>query len=676
MRLQSVRFDHPRFDGLQQLNLGPVTALWGANDSGKSTTLRALSAVLDADPDGIMASVELRGTIPGPIAEELAMRVIDGVLRGEPVSLLDGTELYEDELSGAARADLEGARDNGAALSVLSSVFSGLDRGSDALGFPGLLPADAGVPITCALARDQDQHSAGWQVWASLSGSGQQQVAVPLTLSPDPELSAPIPVAAPLAWEAIERRLDAVASELAAHAQAPFERALEDVPDAADIRRRLSNYVGGRADRDLPDFVGLRYQLRVDVGPGGQVHLQARRIADEATFEVRDLAEGLKPWLQLAVLVATARLELLARLVEQTDAELQPQRATELDAVLRLVAELTDDNSDALADALGGLIDAAVDDADLLSASKADLLRMGRTIVLMDEPEAHLHPAAQRQAARWIHRHAVHLCDSFVMVSHAPTFLGMEGLTDVSHVSRSADHRVIVRPLDPRDLNAIDHEIEELGFDRGELLALYRAVLFVEGAGDQTVLETLYAEELRDTGILVQSFSGASTHRKITEAELLLRVLGPPFHVLVDNVAPGRVEELEAAGVEDLEVVTRDRERPDEEKFLAHILLAGQRQCRSVRVHGISARDILGALDANVVAELGGTNGAREAWPGLGVVIAIAKERGAKYDSLLGHFGVSKRPDFMGKCAQEMKRRGIRAPELDDVIRRVRRSIY
>lgn len=675
MRLQSVRFDHPRFDGPQELNLGPVTALWGANDSGKSTTLRALSAVLDADPDGTMASVELRGAIATSVAEELATRVIDGVLSGDPVSLLDGTELYEDELSDVARADLESARDNGAALSVLAAVFSTLDRGSDAPGFAGPLPPDAGVPIVCALVRDQDQGTTGWQVWASVDGSDKQPIAVPLMLSPDPELHAPIPVDVPLSWEAIERRLDSVAGGLAAQTQATSERALEDAPDAGGIRQRLGEYVGRRAGRDLPEFVRLRYQLRIDVRSAGEVRLEARRVADAATFDVRDLAEGFKPWLQLAVLVAIARLELLARLVDQTDAELQPQRAAELDAVLGLVAELTDENSDALADALGGLIDASVEDADLLSASTAGLLRMGRTIVLMDEPEAHLHPAAQRQAARWIHRHAAHLCDAFVMVSHAPTFLGMEGLADVSHVSRSVDHRVILRPLDPRDLNAIDQEIEELGFDRGVLLALYRAVLFVEGAGDQAVLETLCAEVLRDTGILVQSFSGASTHRKITEAELLLRVLGPPFHVMVDNVAPERVEQLETASVEELEAVTRDRARPDEEKFLAHILLAGHRQSRSVRVHGLSARDILGALDAGVVADLGGTNGAREAWPGLGGVIAIAEERGTKYDALLGHFGVSKRPDFMRRCAQEMKLRDITAPELDDVIHRVRTSI-
>ena len=378
------------------------------------------------------------------------MRVIDGVLSGEPVSLLDGTELYEDELSHAARAEFEGARDNGAALSTLASVFSALDRGSDPPSFAGVLPADAGVPIACILARDQDLETAGWHVWASLSTSDQQHVAVPLTLSPDPELNAPIPVNVPLAWEAIERRLDGVVGDLAAHSQATLERTLEEVPDAIHIRRRLGDYVSGRAGRDLADFVARRYQLRVDVGSEGQLHVQARRIADGAIFDVRDLAEGFKPWLQLAVLVATARLEVLARLVAQTDAELQPQRAAELDEALRLIAELTDENSDALSDALGGQIDVTVDDADLLSASKADLLRLGQTIVLMDEPEAHLHPVAQRQAARWIHRHAVHLCDSLVMVSHAPTFLGMEGLADVSHVSRSAGHRVIVRPRSPR----------------------------------------------------------------------------------------------------------------------------------------------------------------------------------------------------------------------------------
>src|SRR4051812_5485896 len=82
MRVTSVEIEGGRFAGRQTLQIGDVTALWGVNDAGKSTTLTALALLLEG--------VEVRaGRVCGMLleadadeADELATRSID-VLREE-----------------------------------------------------------------------------------------------------------------------------------------------------------------------------------------------------------------------------------------------------------------------------------------------------------------------------------------------------------------------------------------------------------------------------------------------------------------------------------------------------------------------------------------------------------------------------------------------------------------
>jgi hypothetical protein len=116
----------------------------------------------------------------------------------------------------------------------------------------------------------------------------------------------------------------------------------------------------------------------------------------------------------------------------------------------------------------------------------------------------------------------------FLYASYTPPMLGVPGDVSLVHVRRTR-RGIELRSLDPRALGATDAEIKELGLDRGELLAFYRAVLFVEGETDKAVLEELYADRLRDIGLLVQPFRGANKVEKIVEAEMLLRVMGPRF---------------------------------------------------------------------------------------------------------------------------------------------------
>src|SRR4051794_21360912 len=80
MRVTSVEIEGGRFAGRQTLRLGEVTALWGVNDAGKSTTLATVALLLERDETraGRVCGIVLEADADE--ADELATRSIDGLL--------------------------------------------------------------------------------------------------------------------------------------------------------------------------------------------------------------------------------------------------------------------------------------------------------------------------------------------------------------------------------------------------------------------------------------------------------------------------------------------------------------------------------------------------------------------------------------------------------------------
>jgi putative AbiEii toxin of type IV toxin-antitoxin system/OLD-like protein len=298
-----------------------------------------------------------------------------------------------------------------------------------------------------------------------------------------------------------------------------------------------------------------------------------------------------------------------------------------------------------------------------------ELLRVSSPLFAIDEPEAHLHPTAQRQAARWIAEQARLGAGHFVFASHAPAFLSLAGETRYTHVARDEQHRVTLRAIDPRDLAALDPEIEQLGFDRGEMLALFRAVLFVEGPTDRAVVETLYASRLRELGVLVLPFHGVGSHRRILEAETLLRVLGPPFYLLVDNMTHAEQQRIESAHADELKAVVESQDCSDELRFAARIRLGGLREGRDVIILGISPRDILGTLADEAVRDvLCSLRPNKPTYPGFTAVLDEAAASDTHYDKVLRRYGVEKEVDLFAAFASAVVAGGHATSELDAVL--------
>jgi hypothetical protein len=124
---------------------------------------------------------------------------------------------------------------------------------------------------------------------------------------------------------------------------------------------------------------------------------------------------------------------------------------------------------------------------------------------IVDEPERHLHPLMQRQLAPWLGHLVWAGLAQAIIATHSIPFLNIGSSEDTSwiYLRRSADGRTMVEAVDAPTLNALSEAALDLGWDRGQLLALVGVLLFVEGRGDQAVLATLLGDELHRYGIAV-----------------------------------------------------------------------------------------------------------------------------------------------------------------------------
>ena len=144
-----------------------------------------------------------------------------------------------------------------------------------------------------------------------------------------------------------------------------------------------------------------------------------------------------------------------------------------------------------------------------LPAAEAYVREEPGLLLIIDEPERHLHPRLQREAVAWVEELAPRLQAQCLLASHSVPFLGISGPVAHTQLIRPGAVTSAV-PLPVEALSALDAAADELGFDRGELLTTRRVLAFVEGRFDKLVLETLFAARLRRAGVeLIGSSSPA-----------------------------------------------------------------------------------------------------------------------------------------------------------------------
>ena len=172
-------------------------------------------------------------------------------------------------------------------------------------------------------------------------------------------------------------------------------------------------------------------------------------------------------------------------------------------------------------------------------------------LLIVDEPEQHLHPRAQREIAAWLAAGADNR-DAFV-ATHALPFLDMpDERTSYFLVTRNNDGRTRATNISDNTFHALQQFSTEAGLSgRAEALQTIRIVALVEGAHDERVLRHFYGRELDRYRVLVVPVRGAKNVNAIVDFPWLSR-MGFPFVVLFDETRASVVEGTKRPGGKDI----------------------------------------------------------------------------------------------------------------------------
>jgi len=159
-------------------------------------------------------------------------------------------------------------------------------------------------------------------------------------------------------------------------------------------------------------------------------------------------------------------------------------------------------------------------------------------VLLIDEPETHLHPWAVKSVVRWCNRMVDYWGFNIVLATHHEEFLRDSG-PDVAHVhiTRSGN------PLMTRARNVapatplLQDVARDLGMHPTTVLSMVRGILFVEGPLDHAVLDEYATPALEAAGVTIVPMHGTRNMEGLIDGELTPR-LGIKVGVLTDDTDP------------------------------------------------------------------------------------------------------------------------------------------
>jgi len=199
----------------------------------------------------------------------------------------------------------------------------------------------------------------------------------------------------------------------------------------------------------------------------------------------------------------------------------------------------------------------------------------GGLILIVEEPEAHLHPLAQR----WLAQHMRQLAEDglqIILTTHSPAFLSIEGLDGLVLVSKDADGASHTLQLDAASLTvrAVSLGAPPSKVNQATIIPFYaaaateeilsglfaNAIVLVEGPTEALSLPVYFGKVNLD--ILREGIAIIPVHGKGNLAKWyrFFSAYGVPTYVIFDNDAKNdqdvikRTEVLEAMGVDESEI--------------------------------------------------------------------------------------------------------------------------
>lgn len=202
------------------------------------------------------------------------------------------------------------------------------------------------------------------------------------------------------------------------------------------------------------------------------------------------------------------------------------------------------------------------------------------TVRVIDEPEAHLHPAAQRRVAQTLGSWSNAGPRNVVIASHSHYFLGNRAFQAVQVVPTG------IVPLTSGALSVTDELAQEMGLTRGELLVTRQGILIVEGPHDRVVLEQLFSDQLNDAGVGILALYGTKNTLALLDTDFWQHFTDVPIAVMFDKTADHTLPWAQLT---------------DEAKQLKKLLDAARKSGRHIAQIPLAGADIIVYLDEQLV---------------------------------------------------------------------------
>jgi energy-coupling factor transporter ATP-binding protein EcfA2 len=251
---------------------------------------------------------------------------------------------------------------------------------------------------------------------------------------------------------------------------------------------------------------------------------------------------------------------------------------------------------------------------DLMAMRELGVGAFSRHVLLVDEPEAHLHPSAVASMVRWCQRMVRHGF-TVIVASHHEEFLRVAG-DDVTlvHVTRTSD---LIHTSARTLLTTTVNELQDLAFDVGmhpaSVLSLHRAILFVEGPLDEAVLDEYGGLKLDAVGVKIIPIHGTKNLEGLVSVELVSG-LGVKIGILTDATDPATMA-----------VRSGTKRSSEERKVLRVLQIAKEKGLSEPTAFGVREDDLLFALPPDAISEY-----LKGPFPGWKELVAECREASGK----------------------------------------------
>jgi hypothetical protein len=457
-------------------------------------------------------------------------------------------------------------------------------------------------------------------------------------------------------------------------------------------------FISAAANRLVPGFLADRYRIEVtlrgvdkwvgDEGRALEILLRKRREdARIEEFPIEQVADGMKLWVQLALLEACEQAARVAGELREMAAEwwarAEPAQR-EHEAEDEEAAEDRDREADFywedLQKALEDIRSLDPHEKPWLTGPLARVLNRPRPenwtrraardqrLFIVDEPERHLHPSLQREAARWLETSAEQRIAGCLVATHSTPFLALPTHDNSPFYVyiRREDENTHCEPFDAGQLRSLDEIVGSLGFDRGELLTTVSLFLVVEGIHDSVFLERVFGE-LRAARIALLPMEGVSNYQAVIESDALWRYTTAEVALTTDKFEQDWLEKVISDPSE--AKALRKSGAAEETKLLAKLIGIAELNGKTIHLLGHRGADLIDVLDEEVVKRefplYPGHSDAAKLWAAQVAEGAKGSRRKSFYDE---KFGMPMDVATYERLADAHARSGVKPPALAQIV--------